>query len=342
MNSASSHSELQTLLLDSSASAAECLRAGKLVAFPTETVYGLGADATNPAAVQRIFAAKGRPSDNPLIVHLHAVDAWPLAARNLTESARVFLNAFAPGPITVVLPKQAAICSAVTAGLDSVGIRIPRCPATLEMLALAARPIAAPSANRSGRPSCTTWQAVMEDQAGRIDAVLRGETSQLGIESTVVDCRGSVPVVLRPGGVSIAELQSLIPSTYLLAGQAGDSAGEQQPPHIPSPGVRHAHYQPRAQVHLFESSAELSGLTDFAGCRLAVATVGESEQHPWKPDTPILFRAFVNTAEYAHGFYEFLREADRLSADVILLQWAPPSGLGTALRDRQRRAAGCE
>ena len=164
---------LNTMVLDDVTEAAAILRRGGLVAFPTETVFGLGADATNPSALERLFAAKGRPSDNPLIVHVADVKQWPIVARIMPVVAERLLAKFAPGPLTVVLPKHSSICDSVTAGLDTVGLRIPNHPQARELLAAARVPIAAPSANRSGMPSGTTWQTVLEDLDGRIDAVLR-------------------------------------------------------------------------------------------------------------------------------------------------------------------------
>jgi L-threonylcarbamoyladenylate synthase len=328
---------VSTQLLDSAADAAELLRAGKLVALPTETVYGLGVDATSSEAVQRLFEAKGRPSDNPLIVHLASVDAWSLAARELTESARLFLTAFAPGPITVVLPKLDSIVSNVSAGLDTVGLRIPNSQLALEVLRIAERPIAAPSANRSGSPSCTTWQAVVEDLDGRIDAVLKGQVSELGLESTVVDCCGDSPLLLRSGAITLEQLQTVVPTTR----QLDDSTHADD--RCKSPGLNHPHYQPRAKVILFETAEELSqqlagpfksiAIGTCANTEIDVAAVG---QH----GSLVLVEAFATTAQYAQGFYELLREADRRSAAVVFLELAPNSGIGVALRDRQQRAAG--
>ena len=184
-----------TKILNDAKQAGGLIRNGGLVAFPTETVYGLGADATNPQAIDNIFRAKGRPNNNPLIVHLASIDAWHLAARELPSHAVRLLDVFAPGPITIVLPKLERICDAATGGLSTVGIRIPASTMAREVCRAAGCPVAAPSANRSGKPSCTTWQAVLEDLDGAIDAVLQGDTCELGIESTVVDCTGRNPTI---------------------------------------------------------------------------------------------------------------------------------------------------
>ncbi|MEZ6137915.1 MAG: L-threonylcarbamoyladenylate synthase [Pirellulaceae bacterium] len=329
-----------TQRLDSPTEAARLLLAGGLVAFPTETVYGLGVDATNPAAVARLFTAKGRPSDNPLIVHLAAADQWSLAARELPDMAKRFLDAFAPGPLTVVLPKRTEICSRVTADLDSVAIRIPRCDLARELLAAAQRPIAAPSANRSGRPSCTTWQAVLEDLDGRIDAVLCGELSQVGLESTVIDCCGASPVLLRPGAITLEQLQAVEPRTRTWEPGREGEGNTAQP--LNSPGLRHPHYQPTAQVLLFESAEQLSELFAQHDTALAVVTC-QADTRQAVADLSIehicMHSHIDSTEQYAREFYELLRQADRRGASVVLLELATEAGIGLALRDRQRRAA---
>ncbi len=210
--------ELQTIVVkvdpvnpDDSAllPAAELLRAGQLVAFPTETVYGLGADAFNPEAVGAIFAAKGRPADNPLIVHVASTDELTDVVRELSPLARLLIEKFMPGPLTLVLPRSARVPDIVTAGLDTVAVRIPEHPVARRLIELAGVPLAAPSANRSGRPSPTLAKHVLEDMKGRIPLIVDGGPSDFGVESTVLDVTGRVPVVLRPGAVTIEELQEV-------------------------------------------------------------------------------------------------------------------------------------
>ncbi len=326
---------MQTKILDCVEDAAAILRCGGLVAFPTETVFGLGADARSEAAIKRLFGAKGRPSDNPLIVHLADFDQWPLAARAMTELGRRVLDHFAPGPITVILPKAESICQSVTAGLDTVGIRIPASDLARQLLRAAAIPIAAPSANLSGRPSGTTWASVLEDLDGRIDAILRADSAQVGLESSVVDCTGSVPILLRPGSVGLEELRRHFPTATAFDGVSSSTSAV-------SPGIRHPHYQPRAKVRLVTNveswspaEAELELKFAYAGIDAPPARTNYCER-------------FADLAAYARGFYEFLRAADRGGADVVLLQvvaaaTAEQAGLAAALFDRQRRAAGnCE
>ncbi len=320
---------ITTRRLTSVVDAAALLRDGGIVAFPTETVYGLGVDARNPEAIERLFLAKGRPSDNPLIVHVASIDDWRLAARTLTDTASALLTAFAPGPLTVVLPKHPSISHRVTAGLDTVGLRIPASREAHELLREAQIPIAAPSANRSGRPSCTTWQSVMEDLDGRIDAVLEGEPCTVGLESTVVDCCGPVPILLRPGFVSLADLQAVVPSTVAIS--------RDQLHALASPGLRHPHYQPNARVHLVDHPAECNVTAGTAG-EFPVAYAGLIP-HPYAARLA-LHASFENIEAYAMNLYEFLRRADRLRVRDIYLQQVADTGLGQALSDRQRRSAG--
>ncbi len=345
-----SSSSLKTHLLHDIAEAAQFLKRGKLVAFPTETVFGLGADAGNAQAIERLFLAKGRPSDNPLIVHLADVADWPLVAAELPELARRILERYSPGPVTVVVPKAAEICSRVTAGLDTVGLRIPAASETRALLRAAGIPIAAPSANLSGRPSGTSWQSVLEDLDGRIDAILCISVEHVGLESSVIDCTGEAPILLRPGSLGLVELQTICPHARSLnsellfeldreQGRVGDPVGESPDRSVNSPGLRHPHYQPIAQVQLLDSAH--CGPIGSAVAERACAYAGLDAP----PAGMQLSRQFRDIGEYAQGFYEFLRTADRAACDVILLQAisieaAGQSGIAAALRDRQRRAAG--
>lgn len=328
---------MTTRRIESTDEAARIIRDGGLVAFPTETVFGLGVDATNTQAVESLFVAKGRPSDNPLIVHLGDKESWAMAASKLTPHAEALLAAYSPGPLTVVLPKNQSISSLVTAGLETVGVRIPDHPIAQEIIRKSTVPVAAPSANRSGRPSSTTWRSVLEDLDGRVDAVLCQDSESIGIESTVVDCCGPVPVVLRPGAISIEQVRRIVPEAEELSASRDDfrATNHQQ---VNSPGLLHPHYQPSARVVLVESpsagmvrgneESAYCGLIGFDGMEdLAVAKV------------------FSSVEQYAAGFYEFLREADRHAMKRIYVQTAPEDssdgahGIGRALQDRQRRAA---
>jgi L-threonylcarbamoyladenylate synthase len=324
---------LLTEYIDSTERAAEIIREGGLVAFPTETVFGIGVDATNSDAVVKLFEAKGRPSNNPLIVHLDDGGHWARAASELPTVAEALLDAFCPGPLTLVLPKLPTISAQVTAGLATVGVRIPDHSIAREILRIAAVPVAAPSANRSGRPSGTTWQAVAEDLDGRIDAIFTADAATIGIESTVVDCSGLLPVVLRPGAITLEQIQRVAPQTkdFGVDEKARKVASGEQ---VNSPGILHPHYQPRADVFLVDVpptdiSLDVSAVSAFVGIEGADGV-----------DAFALSKIFESTEAYAAGFYEFLREVDRQSFEKVFVQTAPDEGIGRALRDRQRRAAG--
>ncbi len=318
-----------TVLIESPREAADLLRGGGLVAFPTETVFGLGVDATNDEAVQKLFVAKGRPSSNPLIVHVADAGRWSDAAAMLTPSAEVLLAEFAPGPLTVVLPKRAEVSSLVTAGLGTVGLRIPDHPIAAEIIRLAGRPIAAPSANRSGRPSGTRWRSVLEDLDGRVDAVVQQDGPSLGLESTVVDCTGPIATVLRPGAVTTEQIRRILPDVREIV----SAANRCDQPVVLSPGTLHPHYQPHASVHLVDSPTSISVARGDRAAYCGLLPVDT-------PDSLAMHAVYSTVGEYAAAFYEFLREADRNEVTTIYVQLAPDEGIGHALRDRQLRAAG--
>lgn len=311
---------MTTRLLDSAAAAAAVLRRGGLVAFPTETVYGLGADATDARAVARVFAAKGRPADNPLIVHLPHVDALASVAV-LPPAARPLL-AFLPGPLTLVLPSRGVLPDAVTAGLDTVAVRVPDHALAREVLRLAGRPVVAPSANRSGRPSPTTWQAAFADLDGHIDAVLRGAPTTVGLESTVVDATGETPVVLRPGGVSTEALRATAPALRVLGDDGSDVLAAR------SPGLRHRHYAPAARVRVLDALGDARPGPDALYLGLDAPPPGYA--HAVVP---------ADVAAYARALFDALREADRRALARVEALAVDEAGLGRAVMDRLRRAA---
>jgi L-threonylcarbamoyladenylate synthase len=305
-----------TLLTDDPAEAAAHLRAGRLVAFPTETVYGLGGDARNPEAVAGIFRAKGRPADNPLIVHLATVNKVQSVAGRISGPAAKLLEAFAPGPITIVLERAPGIPAAVSAGLSTVGIRVPAHPVAHAFLEACACPVAAPSANLSGRPSPTTWEAVHEDLDGRIDCILRGPRSEVGLESTVVDCTGDEPVLLRSGHVSLEAIRAVVPEARLA--RVGDNTGR-------SPGIRHRHYAPRARVRVVSGPREPDSKAAWIGLSVPPAGYG-------------LVHVAADVAAYAHALYDFFRRTDAAGLDRIDCEAVEATGIGRALMDRIARA----
>ena len=303
--------------------AAEIIKRGGIVAFPTETVYGLGANVFDETAVAKIFDAKQRPDDNPLIAHIADPAQIAELSDGVNEYAKKFIEAFFPGPLTVVLPKSDRVPLIATAGLDTIGIRMPRFGLAHQFLNECETPVVAPSANLSGRPSPTTWEAVYEDLNGRIDCILQGDATEIGIESTVVDCTSDVPIILRSGSVSIEQLRDVVPATaaYSLA----------ETTKVRSPGLRHQHYSPRARVVLTESGVGLSGGpgTAYIGLR-APARTSEHEL------------ICSNVDEYAHSLFEFLRECDRKGITTIFCETVDEIGIGVALMDRLRRAAAAD
>jgi L-threonylcarbamoyladenylate synthase len=314
---------VDTYLTSSPTEAAEFVRRGQLVAFPTETVYGLGADALQPAAVEAIFEAKGRPSDNPLIVHLAEREQLSQVVASVPVVASRLLSAFAPGPLTLILPKATSLPSVVTAGLDTVGVRFPRHETAKAFLRACDTPVAAPSANRSGRPSPTTWTAVAEDLDGRIDCILKGGRTDAGVESTVLDCTTSPPTVLRPGALPVERLEEVVgPVAMGAKDQAEDSPR--------SPGTKHRHYAPTAQVRLVDDPSEADPDPSTAYLGLT------------PPAMPSAFgecRVVPDVERYARDLFHFFRTCDQSGCAIIYAQRVPDDGLGRALNDRLRRAA---
>ncbi len=315
----------RTLYTHDVAEAAAILRRGGLVAFPTETVYGLGADARSADAVAAVFAAKDRPADNPLIVHLaDAADAATLAAPLGNDGDRL-AAAFWPGPLTLVAPlrAEAGLPRVVTAGLATVGLRVPARTIARAFLTACGVPVAAPSANRSGRPSPTTWEAVRDDLDGRIDAVLMGAPCERGLESTVVDVSMAPPLVLRPGAIGAEALRAVVPGVRI-AGTADADVLRR------SPGTRHRHYAPRARVVVVDSGAPLP--SDLAA---PVAWIGVGA-------APAGAARAIETADadaYARALYAAFRAFDAAGIATIACARVPNDGIGRALNDRIARAA---
>ncbi len=315
--------------------ASALIRSSELVAFPTETVYGLGANALDEDAVKRIFLAKGRPSDNPLIVHISDLSQLNDIVRDVPEVAIHLMNRFWPGPLTIVFPKRAGVPVNVTAGLDSVAVRLPDHPIAIEIIRRAEVPLAAPSANRSGRPSATTWQAVAEDLDGRIAGVVCGEPTMFGVESTVVDATSNPPRVLRPGGVSLEQLVDVWPSFVPYSGHQLTANST----FANSPGIRHKHYQPRAKVYLIAVS-DVGRTNRIAEERSKGSICHYIGLRP--PECDTIFACVLvcaNVEEYAAKLFDFFRKADLSGANVVCCESVEEVGLGVALLDRIRRAS---
>ncbi len=313
---------MQTTLTDSAEVAADFLNSGGVVAFPTETVYGLGAGICHPEAIRKVFRAKGRPGDNPLIVHIYNLEQLADVAAEINGNARVLIERFFPGPLTLVLKKNPLVPDSVTAGLESVGVR---CPANLvarEFLSYCSCPVAAPSANLSGLPSATSWESVYEDLNGKIDCVLRGKPSAIGLESTIVECSGSVPILLRAGAITLEQLQAVLPEIRVHVITDAEEAPK-------SPGLKYPHYAPKASI-LFCSPNE-SVLIEPSS-----AYIGLSEP----PEGVSLFRICLNLEEYGRELFSFFRHCDAQGIKVIYCELPANCGLGRAIRDRLLRASG--
>jgi L-threonylcarbamoyladenylate synthase len=323
------------------ARAASLLRAGGTVAFPTETVYGLGANALDPAAVARIFAAKQRPAWDPLIVHLADVSALADVVdigTDLEPRIHSLAAAFWPGPLTLLLPRSAAIPDSVTAGRPLVGVRVPAHPVALELLRLAGIPIAAPSANTFGHTSPTTAAHVLADLDGRIDAVVDGGPTQVGVESTVLDPQRMI--VYRPGAVTLEQIAAVCGAAATLYVPLEATIPEAS---LPSPGVGIRHYAPRAKVVLVEGSLE--GLQRALEAQHTAARIGVLLPEGWQiADAEPRVTAYPwgdwNIPEQlASRLFAGLRELDDRGATLILCPLPPPSGVGQAIRDRLEKAA---
>ena len=317
--------------LDAIEQAASIIRDGGLVAFPTETVYGLGADAMNERAVQKIFDAKGRPADNPLIVHVSDREMLDHVAIDVNEKGQRLIERFWPGPLTLVLNRNSKVAPSVSAGLPTVAARMPANRIALELLRAARTPIAAPSANASGRPSPTLAEHVVEDLEGRIGMILDGGPTKIGIESTVLDVTAEPPVILRPGWITAEDLTEVI--GQVVSEPSSDELRR-------SPGTRHRHYSPKAKVVLVED-----GSLDFieSVCRkhLREGAVGFVGHTAISIDDKNFRRILLGSSarDYAAEIYSALRSLDRVKVQVIVVECIAKIGEGAAVMDRLRRAA---
>lgn len=324
--------------------AAGILRAGGVVAFPTETVYGLGADARNSAAVRKIFAAKQRPADNPLIVHIRAMEQLRELTLEIPAYAFLLAERFWPGPLTMVLPKNAALPEVTTAGLPSVAVRIPAHPLALALLKEAALPVAAPSANLSGTPSPTAASHVIADLAGRIDAVLDGGECMVGVESTVLSLLDSPPAILRPGAITLEMLRSVLGNNLVdLSTDRGEYRGTP-----PAPGMKYRHYAPRAPLYLVEAgekqeqqlAALLQDLISRGKRPGLLLTLETVQALPSLYEFPLeILASRQDAAAASKQLYGALRRLDSIPVDVIIAEGLAEKEMGRALMNRLRKAA---
>jgi len=324
--------------------AANIIKNGGVVAFPTETVYGLGADTLNPEAVMKVFKAKNRPPDDPLIVHVAKKEDVYRLARSVPKIAERLMDQFWPGPLTLVLKRSNLVPSITVAGLDTVGIRMPNNKVALSLIRESMTPISAPSANLFGKPSPTTAEHVINDLAGRIDAVLDAGPTKIGVESTVIDMTTPIPQVLRPGGTSYEELKSVLGKVNLHP--VAMAIKKVHVTEARSPGMKHRHYAPNAEMVLVEGELddvvkkiqELAVLQMVKGRKVGVLATDESKSN-YETGVVKSLGSRNDMTTIAKNLFRLLREFDKEKVDIIIAEGVAPQGLGLAVMNRLRRAA---
>ncbi len=317
--------------------AAALIRDGKLVAIPTETVYGLGANGLNEEAVLHIFEAKGRPQDNPLILHISEPKELEKYCHDIPAQAWLLAERFWPGPLTIVLPVRDVVPKRTTANLDTVAIRCPKTEATRELIRLAGVPVAAPSANRSGKPSTTTAQHVLHDMDGRIDAILDGGACEVGVESTIVDLTGERPRLLRPGKVTPEELAAVLGELEIdraIVGQIDNDAV------VRAPGMKYKHYAPQAEVRIIAGSAEEASRYIHAHFSDGDAVLCfDEELRLFQDCSPISYGSKHDLDSLSAGLFAALRELDRPEIHNVFARCPEGGGVAYAIANRLKKAA---
>ncbi len=336
-----SESDLQT--------AGDILRQGGTVAFPTETVYGLGANGLDSEAASKIYKAKGRPSDNPLIIHIADKNELGALVKNVSESAEKLMKKFWPGPLTIIFQKSDIVPYGTTGGLETVAIRMPSHPVAQELLKVAKVPVAAPSANASGRPSPTTAKHVIEDLDGKIDMIVDGGQVGIGIESTIIDMSGDVPMLLRPGFITKAMLEEevgevLVDKVVLAKSKEEIESDDYKPK---APGMKYKHYAPKAELIMFEGETdkvvnkinELVAEDEKKGVKSGVICTDETKGY-YKANQVISIGSRSDDKEIAHNLYGVLRDFDETDIQYIYSETFYDTGLGEAVMNRLIKAAG--
>ena len=316
--------------------AALWIKSGDIVAFPTETVYGLGANALEDHAVAKIFEAKGRPSDNPLIVHIAKREQVEQLVTMIPPMAHQLMDAFWPGPLTLVLPSKGKVSTLVSAGLSTIAIRMPDHPVALALIENAEVPIAAPSANRSGKPSPTQAIHVVHDLVGKIHGVLDGGPTGVGLESTVVDCTTDSPIILRPGGITKQQIENVVGKVIF------DPALKDEREAPRSPGVKYTHYAPNAPLILVEEFERINQLIQeekFEGRRVGVLTTAENIKSYEHADIVLSCGERNNLKTVAQNLYDVLRKFDEHKVDIIYSETFPSEGVGQAIMNRLKKAS---
>lgn len=313
---------MKTIVTGSVKIAAGFIKKGEVAAFPTETVYGLGASAYDEKAVKKIFKAKGRPADNPLIVHVASKKDISVLANNIPDSAKKIIKTFFPGPVTIILKKNEIIPGVVTAGLDSIAVRMPSSKIAREFIKACGVPVAAPSANISGSPSPTSFMHVLNDFKGKIPCILIGPNAKYGLESTVIDCTTDIPVVLRPGVVTIEQLRK-IDKRIRYSVKRGKAK---------SPGLKYKHYAPKAKVLLVKR--ETSNVKREKVKKQKCAYIG-LKKTPGEYD---VIKICITMEDYAKNLFSFFRECDEKGIKTIYCQRVPEKGVGLAIMNRLQKA----
>ena len=324
--------------------AGEILRAGGLVAFPTETVYGLGADALDVKASAKIYAAKGRPSDNPLIVHIADMDALYKLSSEVPKTALKLAEKFWPGPLTMILKKSDIVPDSITGGLGTVAIRMPSHKVAAELIRKSGVYIAAPSANLSGRPSPTRAEHVIEDMDGRIDMIIDGGAIEIGIESTIVDMTSDVPMILRPGYVTADMIRDVLGDVSFDPTVLAHSTVQGRPK---APGMKYRHYAPKAELTIFEGDNdrvvekinELAGENERKGLKVGILSSTENE-HRYTSGEVVVVGSRCDEHEVAAHLFDVLRHFDHIDVDIILSEGFAEDSFGQAVMNRLIKAAG--
>lgn len=310
--------------------AAKIIAEGGLVAFPTETVYGLGADAMNPDAVRKIYKAKGRPADNPTIVHIAANSDMNRATDNITKDMKILMEKFWPGPMTMVVPKKEEVPYVTTGNLETVGIRMPANEVARKLIELSGCIIAAPSANLSGKPSPTTYQHVIDDLEGRIDAVICSKQCEIGIESTVIDLTEESPMILRPGFFTRENIQWALKKQVVMDKTLNKDPREEWDFHPKAPGMKYKHYAPSAEMIIFQGEQnEVLDAMDL-----------EKRERESLGQQVCIISYEGNEEMAAHDFFAQLRQADKDGYDIILAAALPEKGIGFSVMNRMLKSAG--
>lgn len=323
--------------------AAEILKAGGTVAFPTETVYGLGANALKNEAINKIYQAKGRPSDNPLIVHLTEKSMMLDLVEDISEKAEKIMAAFWPGPLTLIFKSKGVVAPNVTAGLATLAIRMPSHPVAKKLLDLAQVPVAAPSANLSGKPSPTEGKHVIEDLNGRVDAIVVAEQSEHGLESTILDMTQEPPMLLRPGSVTVEALEAIIGTIQVDPALNKKMSQDIQPK---APGMKYTHYSPEADVKIVQGDLEkvvshIQDLVNNTNGKVGVMCCDETQAN-YCADVVLSLGRRSDLSEIASNLFKTLRKFDELGVDIVYCEGYDTLGMGQAIMNRLNKAAGYE